>query len=246
MDRSDDDADDCGTCQWDSEVQRNHNSDDFYGPLEFDESGDRCGSNEVCPAEGNNGIQDIGTHARDSSNFHSSLIVGEVEEQGIMNNVECDTSSSIYGVDTTDTEPMDFENNQQLWLPPEPEIEDEREAATFEEEDAATAGERHYLHSSNSFGSGEHRSRDRSSEEHKKAMKNVVDGHFRALVSQLLQVENICISEEDEKENWLDIITSLSWEAATFLKPDTSSGGGMDPGLYVKVKCLVCGRRSDR
>ncbi|KAF9602990.1 hypothetical protein IFM89_033288 [Coptis chinensis] len=75
------------------------------------------------------------------------------------------------------------------------------------------------LCSSSSFGSGEYRSRDRSSEEHRKVMKNVVDGHFRALVTQLLQVEELPVSEEDDQENWLDIITLLYWEAATLLKP---------------------------
>nr|GEZ41146.1 1-phosphatidylinositol-3-phosphate 5-kinase FAB1B-like [Tanacetum cinerariifolium] len=77
-------------------------------------------------------------------------------------------------------------------------------------------------------------------EEHKKAMKTVVNGHFRALVSQLLQVENL-----DDTDNWLEIITLLSWEAASLLKPDTSKGGGMDPGGYVKIKCLASGRPSD-
>ncbi|URE23909.1 Phosphatidylinositol-4-phosphate 5-Kinase [Musa troglodytarum] len=92
-----------------------------------------------------------------------------------------------------------------------------REAVLFDDDEEDATGEWHYPCSSNSFG----------------------------LWSQLLQVENISICEEDGKENWLDIITSLSWEAATLLKPDTSSGGGMDPGLYVKVKCLACGHRSD-
>ena len=82
---------------------------------------------------------------------------------------------------------------------------------------------------------------ENSDEEHKKAMKTVVDGHFRALVSQLLQVENL-----DDTDNWLEIITSLSWEAASLLKPDTSKGGGMDPGGYVKIKCLTSGRPSDK
>ncbi|GAB4841913.1 1-phosphatidylinositol-3-phosphate 5-kinase fab1b [Ancistrocladus abbreviatus] len=76
-------------------------------------------------------------------------------------------------------------------------------------------------------------------------MKNIVDGHFRALVSQLLQVENIPLGEKDGREGWLEIITSLSWEAATLLKPDMSRGGGMDPGGYVKVKCIASGCRSE-
>nr|GEX55802.1 1-phosphatidylinositol-3-phosphate 5-kinase FAB1B-like [Tanacetum cinerariifolium] len=79
-----------------------------------------------------------------------------------------------------------------------------------------------------------------SNEEHKKAMKTVVDGHFRALVSQLLQVEDL-----DDTDNWLEIITLLSWEAASLLKPDTSKGGGMDPGGYVKIKFLASGRPSN-
>ncbi|URD93737.1 Phosphatidylinositol-4-phosphate 5-Kinase [Musa troglodytarum] len=242
----DDDDDDYGACHWDSEEQRLHNSDEFYDPVDFDESEQSYGSTKMHSAEGTIGTEDICSPVPENSEFHVSLGVGNVEEQGIVNNVECNASSALYGVDSTDAEPMDFENNQQLWLPPEPEDEeDEREAVIFEDDEEDATGEWHYLRSSNSFGNHEHRSRDRSSEEHKKAMKSVVDGHFRALVAQLLQVENISICEEDGKENWLDIITSLSWEAATLLKPDTSSGGGMDPGLYVKVKCLACGRRSD-
>ncbi|KAL3038088.1 hypothetical protein AAZX31_01G109600 [Glycine max] len=77
-------------------------------------------------------------------------------------------------------------------------------------------------------------------------MKTVVEGHFRALVAQLLQVENPTTCDEDGKESWLDIITALSWEAATLLKPDTSRGGGMDPGGYVKVKCIASGHRNER
>ena len=143
---------------------------------------------------------------------------------------------------------MDFENNGLLWLPPEPEDEeDERETGLFDDDDDGDAvGEWGYLRSSSSFGSGESRNRDRSGEEHKKAMKNVVDGHFRALVAQLLQVENLPVGDEDDKESWLEIITSLSWEAATLLKPDMSKGGGMDPGGYVKVKCVASGCRSER
>ncbi|GJU38501.1 putative 1-phosphatidylinositol-3-phosphate 5-kinase FAB1C [Tanacetum coccineum] len=42
------------------------------------------------------------------------------------------------------------------------------------------------------------------------------DGHFRALVSQLLQ------SEFMPADEWVDIITSLAWQAANFVKPDTN------------------------
>ena len=161
---------------------------------------------------------------------------------------ECEAPSSLYAAEDVDSEPVDFENNGVLWLPPEPEDEeDEREALLFDDDDDGEgAGEWGYLHPSSSFGSGEYRNRDRSTEEHKKAMKNVVDGHFRALVAQLLQVENLPVGEENDEESWLEIITSLSWEAATLLKPDMSKSAGMDPGGYVKVKCLASGRRCER
>ncbi|XP_074588886.1 1-phosphatidylinositol-3-phosphate 5-kinase FAB1B-like isoform X2 [Curcuma longa] len=244
LNRSDDDEDDYGTCRWGSEEQRYANSNEFYGPLEFHESGKTCGSQKA--AEGNISTHEITVLLPDNRNCQTHLSTDKVEEHCTVNNGECDTSSSIFGVDATHAEPMDFESNKQLWLPPEPEDEeDEREAVLFDDEEDATAGEWRYMRSLNSFGSFEHRNRDRSIEEHKRVMKNVVEGHFRALVAQLLQVENLPISEEGGKETWLDILTSLSWEAATLLKPDTSSGGGMDPGLYVKIKCLACGRRSD-
>nr|XP_043626802.1 1-phosphatidylinositol-3-phosphate 5-kinase FAB1B [Erigeron canadensis] len=178
--------------------------------------------------------------------------VQQLEKKEDANDVsdECEASSSMYVAQDV-PEPVDFENNGVLWLPPEPEDEeDEREALLFDDDDdddnGDAAGEWGYLRSSSNLGSGECRNRDRSNEEHKKAMKNVVDGHFRALVSQLLQVENLVTDEEeDDNDSWLEIITSLSWEAASLLKPDTSKGGGMDPGGYVKIKCLASGRRSD-
>lgn len=161
---------------------------------------------------------------------------------------EGEATSSLYATDDVDTEPVDFENNGVLWLPPEPEDEeDERDALLFaDDDDGDAAGEWGLLRSSDSFGSGEFRSREKSNDEHKKAMKNVVDGHFRALVAQLLQVENLPAGEENDKESWLEIITALSWEAAVLLKPDMSRSGQMDPGGYVKVKCLAAGRRSER
>lgn len=161
---------------------------------------------------------------------------------------ECDAS---YSAEDAKSEPVDFENNGLLWLPPEPEdAADEKETVVLndcdEDDGEGAAGEWGYLRPSNSFGSGEYRSRDRVSEEHRKAMKSVVEEHFRALVSQLLQVEDLQSGEENNKDGWLDTITSLSWKAATLLKPDTSKSGGMDPGGYVKVKCIATGLRHER
>lgn len=162
---------------------------------------------------------------------------------------ECEAPSSLFVAEDVDLEPVDFENNGVLWLPPEPEDEeDEKEALLSEDDDDvdAAAGEWGYSSNSSSVHSGENRSRDKSNDDQKQVMKSVVDGHFRALVAQLLQVENIPSGDENDEESWLEIITSLSWEAATLLKPDMSKSGQMDPGGYVKVKCLASGRRSER
>jgi hypothetical protein len=74
----------------------------------------------------------------------------------------------------------------------------------------------------------------------------VIQGHFRALVAQLLQGEGIKASKEETNEEWLDIVTTIAWQAANFVKPDTSRGGSMDPVDYVKVKCIASGNPSDR
>ncbi|PPS04159.1 hypothetical protein GOBAR_AA16503 [Gossypium barbadense] len=61
----------------------------------------------------------------------------------------------------------------------------------------------------------------------------------------LLQVENLPLGDEFSKDSWLEIITALSWEAASLLKPYTSKGGEMDPAGYVKVKCIASGLRNE-
>ncbi|KAK8483398.1 hypothetical protein V6N11_029092 [Hibiscus sabdariffa] len=62
-------------------------------------------------------------------------------------------------------------------------------------------------------------------------------------MSQLLLGEGIKF--EDNAGGWLDIGTAIAWQAATFVKPDTSRGGSMDPGHHVKVKCIASGTPSE-
>ncbi|KAK6922238.1 Chaperonin Cpn60/GroEL/TCP-1 family [Dillenia turbinata] len=76
---------------------------------------------------------------------------------------------------------------------------------------------------------------------YKEPLRAVIQGHFRALVSQLLQGEGIKVGNENGFEEWLDIVTKVAWQAANFVKPDTSRGGSMDPGDYVKIKCIASG-----
>ncbi|KDP40633.1 hypothetical protein JCGZ_24632 [Jatropha curcas] len=252
MNRSDDDDDDYGVFQSDSETRHFPQVSEYFHQVEFDDMSIDEESHKACVDRENINSKSLSSSLLNHS-FGSHGLEGrsqpvrkdehDIDDEG-------EPASSIYPGENSDAQPVDFEDNIVLWVPPEPEDEeDEREAGLFDDDDDFdddhAAGEWGHLRTSSSFGSGEFRNRDKSSEDNKKAMKNVVDGHFRALVSQLLQVENIPVGDEDDKESWLEIITSLSWEAATLLKPDMSKGGGMDPGGYVKVKCIASGRRCE-
>ncbi|GMH04130.1 hypothetical protein Nepgr_005969 [Nepenthes gracilis] len=245
MFRSDDEDNYCAY-RSDSEARHFSQSDEYYGTVGFYEMEQMYRSYKTNPDEEVNDSK-VTAHLPPGSFITHDLkgIKNSGEGSGGHGNGN-DYESSLYGIERTG-EDLDFENNGVLWLPPEPEDEeDDREADLFyDEDDEAATGEWGYTCSSSSFKFGDLRHREKSNEEHKKAMRNVVSGHFRALIAQLLQVENLPLCEGYDKESWLDIITSLSWEAAALLKPDMSEGGGMDPGGYVKVKCLACGCRSD-
>ncbi|XP_044981393.1 1-phosphatidylinositol-3-phosphate 5-kinase FAB1B-like isoform X3 [Hordeum vulgare subsp. vulgare] len=247
--RSDDEDEEFGAYCSDSQVQHKQHNNQYFRSDEFDEF-DASYKTTISKTIGVNVIPKELSPCAVDHGFTSTLPVTKVEDEPELDNSsDCGAASSIYALETADTNSVDFEMNDYFWIPPEPEDkEDELETDLFDDDDdddePVSDGGRCYLQSSSSFGSGEFRSRDRSTEEHKKVMKNVVDGHFRALISQLLQVENITLEEGDDM-GWLEIVTSVSWEAANFLRPDTSQGGGMDPGGYVKVKCLASGHRSE-
>ncbi|CAJ2650228.1 unnamed protein product [Trifolium pratense] len=59
------------------------------------------------------------------------------------------------------------------------------------------------------------------------------------------QGEGIQVGKENGSVNWVDIVATVAWQAANFVRPDTSKGGSMDPGDYVKVKCVASGSPSD-
>ncbi|GLT35020.1 hypothetical protein SLA2020_095050 [Shorea laevis] len=143
--------------------------------------------------------------------------------------------------------PLDFENNGLLWFPPPPDDEnDEMEDNLFsyddEDDDVGDSG---MVFSSSDSLSSMFPGKERQSDCSKEPLKAVIQGHFRALVSQLLQGEGIKVEKEDSNVDWLDIVTSLAWQAANFVKPDTSRGGSMDPVDYVKVKCIASGIPSE-
>ncbi|XWS34509.1 hypothetical protein CRYUN_Cryun21dG0044500 [Craigia yunnanensis] len=143
--------------------------------------------------------------------------------------------------------PLDFENNGLIWYPPPPEDENDESESNFftyddEDDDIGDSGA---MFSSSSSLSSMFPAREKQFEGNKEPLRAVIQGHFRALVSQLLLGEGIKVCKEDKAGNWLDIITAIAWQAANFVKPDTSRGGSMDPGDYVKVKCIASGTPSE-
>lgn len=144
--------------------------------------------------------------------------------------------------------PLDFENNGFIWFPPPPDDEDDEEESNFFEYDDEDddIGESGAMFSSSTSLASMFPAKEKQNEGHKEPLKAVVQGHFRALVSQLLQGEDINVGEEDSIDKWLDIVATLALQAANFVKPDTSRGGSMDPGDYVKVKCIASGSPHER
>ncbi|XP_010432591.1 PREDICTED: 1-phosphatidylinositol-3-phosphate 5-kinase FAB1A isoform X2 [Camelina sativa] len=238
--RSDGEADEDDDYQSDF-AQSYSQGNDYYGAISLDEVEHIYGSHESHDV-GVNIDPNIGCFPPDQD--LDSLDTETIDKTRLQGNEWNDVKEGSPPCEESfEPEVVDFESDGLLWLPPEPENEeDEREAVLSDDDgDEGDRGDWGYLRPSNSFNDKEFHSRDKSSG----AMKNVVEGHFRALVAQLLEVDNLPMVNEGDKEGWLDIITSLSWEAATLLKPDTSKGGGMDPGGYVKVKCIPCGCRSE-
>lgn len=137
---------------------------------------------------------------------------------------------------------LDFDSNK-IWLPPGPEDEIDEETVLFDEiEDRYEVGfDSDSTCVSDEFVMG-------STEVVQETSKGTMHTYFRALVSQLLNGEGFSLENENYEsyEGWLEIVSSLAWRAANFVKPDTKKGGSMDPGYYVKVKCIASGEPSDR
>ncbi|KAF7812066.1 putative 1-phosphatidylinositol-3-phosphate 5-kinase FAB1D isoform X1 [Senna tora] len=84
--------------------------------------------------------------------------------------------------------------------------------------------------------SGSHRLK----EEKQRAMEEVMNEKFNAIVVELLKSSGVSSFDEGEK-SWVNIVTSLSWEAATFLKPDAIGDNAINPDRCVKIKCIASG-----
>nr|GMD77994.1 putative 1-phosphatidylinositol-3-phosphate 5-kinase FAB1D [Ipomoea batatas] len=138
--------------------------------------------------------------------------------------------------------PFNVEVDSHFWLPPDPEDRDldlEGSVANYEDDDDIEGGNGLNLVS---FGE-EYSGIFKFKEEKQKAMEEVMCGKFKALVAQLLRSVGVNPKGEDS-DSWVDIVTALSWNAASFVKVDAAEGKAMDPDGYVKIKCVATGSRN--
>ncbi|KAL6862448.1 hypothetical protein ACP4OV_016789 [Aristida adscensionis] len=142
--------------------------------------------------------------------------------------------------------PVDF--GAKIWYPPPPEDEgDDIESRLFgfDDEDDEVGDSSRLLVPSSISANKVTGVDEVTNIAQKECLRNAVLGHFRALVAQLLKAEDITLGNDDGRKNWLDIVSSLAWQAASYIRPDTKKGGSMDPTNYVKVKCIASGDPSD-
>ncbi|KAK3030299.1 hypothetical protein RJ639_038392, partial [Escallonia herrerae] len=201
-----------------------------------------------------NGHQSDSSLLNHSNGTHSSSILVKNDLDASSNITEGNTGSAaeiILDESSGSTEEksgtFDTGNDEvdvKFWLPPEPEdrgYDMEGSVANIDDDDDEFGdglkwGKPSSLSSFGDEGSGWFE------EEKEKALHEVKNGKFKALVGQLLTSVGVGASEIDGN-NWVDIVTSLSWEAASFVKPDAVEGKSMDADGHVKIKCIATGSR---
>ncbi|XP_048546330.1 putative 1-phosphatidylinositol-3-phosphate 5-kinase FAB1C [Triticum urartu] len=208
------------------------NSSPLYSPMR------RSGQVGTSPPSGING------HASQNSPIYS-LNSGHGYDDGdyLMDSPNCDDEHHDNII-----QPIDFEsNNGLIWHPPPPQDEgDDSENGFFQydddDDDSAIGDGKTFERVNHECGGSEDLpgTKGKQNIAHKEFLRNALHGHFRALVSQLLQGHGV-----DLVDGWSDIVSLLAWQAATFVQPDTSKGGSMDPTNYVKVKCVASGTPND-
>ncbi|CAM0883858.1 unnamed protein product [Alopecurus aequalis] len=134
-----------------------------------------------------------------------------------------------------------FHADPLIWLPPEPANKEDDIDTLANHEDDSDNNDTKWGKASLNLSFDEERSKNSREDQLQKAMSEVMNGQFKILVSRFLAAEGFLLSDGGTDNVWLDIVASLSWHAALLVKPDDNVGNAMDPGLYVKVKCIASG-----
>ncbi|MCL7034095.1 hypothetical protein MKW94_016970 [Papaver nudicaule] len=141
---------------------------------------------------------------------------------------------------------FDFEAGPDVWLPPQPQFleDDIVDILTNQNDEEEYAGGTNWEKPSSPSGMGKEVSCSIRFEEHRlKEMAEVMNGEFKSYVARLLTSAGIS-SLLEPGESWVDIVTSLSWEAALLIKNAAIGVKIPDGEAFVKVKCIATGRRS--
>ncbi|GAB2291202.1 hypothetical protein Dimus_025460 [Dionaea muscipula] len=187
-------------------------------------------------------IDGIDVEVYESNQGRDGFTLQEVEISGATDH---DDATQSLEEENDNLRSFDDDMDAHIWMPPEPENEEddnENSVAALDDDDEYGDGVWGKPSSLNSFEEGTNKS-SQFHEERQQAMEEVMNGKFKSLVSQMLRSVGVANSGGDGG-SWLDVVTSLSWEAASFLKPDASGSKAMDPAGYVKVKCVETGSRN--
>lgn len=187
-------------------------------------------------------------HRHGGISRHAST--SSVDDRSIKSGDDSDGAESTNGR-SSNTE-ISFIENDNIWIPPQA-ADKEDEAQSFatsiaydDDDDDYSDGIKWGQSSFPSPGKQHDAGTSNHREEREKAMLEAMNGQLKILVSRFLASAGIPSSNEEVSDSWLDIVTSLSWEAALLIKPDGSMGKEMDPGSYIKVKCVASGTRRQR
>ncbi|KAL2467538.1 putative 1-phosphatidylinositol-3-phosphate 5-kinase FAB1D [Forsythia ovata] len=210
----------------------------FYGRGDVDDSSTDSGQEDS--VSGLKGHLDYSTSSVKLNGFHRTG-VETVGSSGVL--AGRDNNVKRVGSSIDEETGMSDEMDAQFWLPPEAVDQGDDivgSVANYDDdddecgEDGVSWAKSSSLSCFGEEGSGSYKLK----EEKRKAMNEVMNGKFKALVGQLIKSVGVPSSGYDG-ENWVDIVTSLSWEAAAFVKP-----AFVDPDGYVKIKCIATGSRS--
>ncbi|THU71113.1 hypothetical protein C4D60_Mb08t32120 [Musa balbisiana] len=195
-----------------------------------------------------------GHHILTGKNLSSSSLDSNEEENKVVNHILDDVQAKNVGLDSFKVEDLvdndsptmlpNFETDPGIWDPPEPECMEDDEPSIADNYEDDEYGSTEWKQPSSLSILDEHQGISHSfREKRQKAMLEEMNRQFKVLVSRFLASEGISFSGLDDGQSWLDIVASLSWKAALLVKPDATEGRAMDPGSYVKVKCVASGSR---
>ena len=217
---------------------------EFYSPMSL---GSRPSDSPSRPHTTSSGV---GCHVQldqTSQDDHEQAVL-EMPAKGIWDAEDADELPILRHASEELPQPLDFENNGLIWLPPPPDDandEVENNLFTYDDEDDEV-GDSGVMFLPTATIDTMFSAKEKQCQDDKGPWRSAVQGHFRALVSHLLQGKGIVAEKDNSADDWLEIITTIAWQAAKFLKPDTSRGGSMDPCDYLKVKCVASGSPCQR